>query len=512
MNWFTPENIVAMVTAVFGLVVPTVGAIYQRRSPRGKRIGYRVQMDTAIGGEGRDRQGTRRRLVRLTTKLPRTTNASLVLLRIENDGTGAIAEHDYTNPDKNHGLTVEFAGRTVEEVDVIPDPKATHLLRHFAPGNGSGGMQVNGNTIRLPRVPLNEERYFKLLVLLSGGHVGSEIDVTGDIQGGEIKRTRSMSVDDKPRSFSKAALGVMGALAAGLVALASIIIFRQPDSTPMGCVTGDLKVVGSTAFAPAMEQLADQYMRDCPNSEIRVEARGSTEGVRELANADMDSSSAMIALSDGPKPVSYSELRERRVAVVAFALVVNDRVNIKDLTIEQIRAIFTGRDIVNWKQVGGPDLPIRLISRDANSGTRDLFRRRILEGQGEPAFTSRDCVNKDSKQDTIIRCELSRTSEVLKTVARLPGAIGYGELVAADNSTGLHTLEIGGQAPSIETISADTYPFTDIEYAYTSGVPASESLAFSFLNFMTVGAGQSILSSYGHPSCYSPEGMKRCQP
>jgi phosphate transport system substrate-binding protein len=514
VNWFSPENIVALATAVVGLVVPAAGAIYQRRSPRGKRIGYRVQMDTAIGGEGRDRQGGRRRLGRLTTKLPRTSNASLVLLRIENDGTGVITETDYTNPDRNYGLTVEFAGRTVEEVDVIPDPKATHLLRHFEQGNGAGGLQYIGHTIRLPRVPLNEERYFKLLVLLSGGHVGSEIDVTGDIRGGEIQRTRSMSVDDKPRLFSRVALGVMGALAAGLVTLASIIIFRQPQPTPMGCVGGDLRIVGSTAFAPAMEKLADQYMKDCPDSDIRVDAHGSTEGVREIANAGpggKHDSPAVIALSDGPKPASYSRLRERRVAVVAFALVVNDSVNVDDLTTKKIRHIFYSGAVVNWKQVGGPDLPIRLISRDADSGTRDLFRRRLLDGHGEPAFTSRDCVNKDAEQDKIIRCELGSTREVLTTVARLPGAIGYGELSAAANSKGLHTLNIGGQAPSSQAIGADVYPFTDIEYAYTYGAPASGSLAFSFLNFMTLGGGQSILNDFGHPPCYSPEGLVRCR-
>jgi phosphate transport system substrate-binding protein len=514
LNWFSPENIVAMATAVFGLVVPAAGAIYQRRSPRGKRIGYRVQMDTAIGGEGRDRQGGRRRL-RLTTKLPRASNASLVLLRIENDGTGAIAETDYTNPDRNYGLIIEFTGRHVEEVDVIPDPKATHLLRHLQQGNGVGGLHHNGNTIRIPRIPLNEKRYFKLLVLLSGGRVGSEIDVTGDIQGGKIQRTRSMSVDDKPRLFSKVALSIMGALAAGLVALASIIIFGQPQPTPMGCVEGKLRIIGSTAFAPAMGKLADQYMKDCPDSDIGVDAHGSTEGVRELANAGTNGtadSPAVIALSDGPRPADYSQLKERRVAIVAFALVVNSSVNIKDLTTDQIRHIFAAGDIVNWKEVGGPDLPIRLISRDADSGTRDLFRRRVLGGSGEPAFTSRDCVHTDSEQDELIRCELGSTNEVLTTVARLPGAIGYGELVAAANSTGLRTLAIGGKTPSIEAISAGAYPFTDIEYAYTNGTPAAGSLAFSFLNFMTVGNGQSILNSYGHPSCYSPEGLKRCRP
>jgi phosphate transport system substrate-binding protein len=191
-------------------------------------------------------------------------------------------------------------------------------------------------------------------------------------------------------------LGTTIVLAVCLLTLAGIIVFRQP-APPIGCATGVLRVVGSTAFAPAMEELARRYAADCPGSEITVDANGSNEGVRELAEAGdaKNPSPALLALSDGPKPASFTQLREDRVAIAAFALVVNDKADVKSLTTDQIRGIYRG-DVVNWKELGGPDLPIRLVSRDANSGTRDLLRRRILDGQGKPAFTSRDCENKNS--------------------------------------------------------------------------------------------------------------------
>ncbi|GAA4556661.1 PstS family phosphate ABC transporter substrate-binding protein [Planotetraspora kaengkrachanensis] len=511
MDWLSPENVVAVVAALLGLVAPAAGAVYQLRTRRGKHIGHRVQMDTSIGGNAGDTQAQPDAPLGLFTDQPGMSNPTLALVRIENTGTSSISDADYTNPDKNHGLTVVFAERTVRSVEVIPDPKAEHLLGHFVPVEGKGGMQYNGNTIRLPRVPLNEDQHFKLLVLLSGGHAGDKIDVTGGIQDGKVERTRSMSVDDKPPLFSKPALGTTIVLAVCLLTLAGIIVFRQP-APPIGCATGRLKVVGSTAFAPAMKELASRYVAECPGSEITVDAHGSNEGVRELAEAGGadNGSPALLALSDGPKPASFTQLREDRVAIAAFALVVNDKVNVKNLTVDEIRRIYQG-DVVDWKDLGGPDLPIRLVSRDANSGTRDLLRRRILDGQGEPAFTSRDCENKNSPQDKVIRCELGSTGEVLKTVARLEGAVGYSELGAAATTKGLHTLNIDGHAPSIKAIGDDTYRFTEIEYAYTDGAPASDSLTSSFLNYMIRGNGQEVLKAFGHLPCFTPDGLKRCQ-
>lgn len=511
VDWWSPENITAAVGALLGLVAPIVGAGYQLRTRRGKRIGHRVQMDTTIGSgdDGKHQSKTQRGIFAVQ---PGISNPTLVLLRIENNGTTSIAETDYTNPDKNHGLTVVFRGRTVENFEVIPDPKATHLLNHFASVDGHERIRHNDNVIHLPRVPLNKGRHFKLLVLLSGGNVGSDVDVTGDIRDGDVKPTRSMSVDDKAPLFSRLALGTVIVLTLSIFTLAGTIVFRHP-ARPIGCATGTVKVVGSTAFAPAMQELAGRYQADCPGSEITVTANGSNEGVREVAESGgvKRGSPALLALSDGPRPGSLTQLSENRVAVVAFALVVNDKVNVTNLTAARIRKIYRG-DVVNWQQLGGPDLPIRLVSRDANSGTRDLLRRRILGGQGEPAFTSRDCENNDSPQDKIIRCELGSTDEVLTTVARMPGAIGYSELRAAATATGLHTLNIDGQAPSVKAIGDDTYRFTEIEYAYTNGTPAADSLTASFLNYMIRSSGQDVLKAYGHLPCYTPEGLKRCQP
>ncbi|WP_131765047.1 substrate-binding domain-containing protein [Candidatus Protofrankia californiensis] len=506
MGWLSAENIVAVLTAVLGIVAAFAVVWYERRVPRRRRIGYRVQMDTPIGSDNRSGQGQANIRLGLFNDLPDMSDATLVLLRIENDGAESITDTDYTS----NGLTAVFTERIVRGV-AVTQPDAEHLMDHFAP---PGAMRHSDSTIYLPRVPLNRGQHYKLLVLLTSGGVGCHVRVTGGIRDGAVMPNRSTTVDDTPPLFSRPARWITILLTLCVTALAIIIVVRRNVPPPIGCATGKLTVIGSTAFAPVAREIAEKYESDCPDSKITVNPHGSNEGIQELAEAGGESASgsspAVIAVYDGSKPDGYLQMTGERVAVSAFALVVNDQVSTGNLTIDQIRRIYRG-DVLNWNQVGGPDLPVLLVSRDANSGTRDLFRRRILDGVGEPALTSLNCEHRNSPQDRVVRCELDSTERVLRTVAKLPGAIGYSELQAAVMSKGLHTLRINGQESSIEAIGASTYPFTEVEYAYTYGRPPAGSLTSSFLNYLTRGSGQDVMKAYGHLPCYSPEGFKRCQ-
>ncbi|GAA2398401.1 hypothetical protein GCM10010191_01400 [Actinomadura vinacea] len=383
------------------------------------------------------------------------------------------------------------------------------MLSYLVPPDDQNGLEHDGDTIRLPGVPLNPDQHFKLLVWLSDGPVDSKkIRVSGGIQDGRVAPTRSITIDEKPPLFSRFAVGTTALLAVSLLLLSGIIVFWRP--VPIGCARGKLQVVGSTAFAPTVRKIAQRYMADCSGSEIILNAGGSNKVDWDAVRATQ-TSPPILALSDGPNPASVTDVKADRVAIVAFSLVVNNSVTLTDLTIDQIRRIYRA-EVTNWKELGGPGIPIRLVSRDADSGTRELLRQRILGGLGEPSFTSRDCENTNSAQDKIVRCELGDTDQVLRTVARVEGAIGYSELRAATTyKGGLHTLKIDGQPPSVQTIGADTYRFTEIEYAYTNGKAAPDSLTSSFLNYMIRGHGQDLLESFGHVPCYAPEGMKRCQ-
>lgn len=508
MELLSAENVVAMGTALLGIAASGVMVWYERRVPRRKRIGYRVQMDNPIGDDVR--MGRANVRVGVFDEAPGMSDATLVLLRVENDGSQGIDRDDYTSPEV-HGLTVVFTGRTVRGVSVTQPSDTDHLMDHFTPSRGFG---YDGNTLRIPRVPLNRGDHFKLLVMLSGGDVGNEIRLSGGIRDGEVHPNRSATPDEKPPLFSRAARLITIMLTASVLTLATIVVTRDDTRPPIGCATGTLTLTGSTAFAPVLEEVAKKYEGDCGGAAIEVDPHGSTAGVRELAAAGATQGAKgappVVALSDGPKPSGLSELRENRVAVSVFALVVNDDVRLTNLSTQDVRRLYRG-EIRNWRELGGPDLPVRLISRDANSGTRQVFQRRVL-GRGEIANSSVDCVHKDDATAPVTRCELDSTDQVLTTVARLPGAIGYSELNVATRAKGLHLLRLDDHTPSVDAIEHGTsaYPYREIEYAYTYGQPPADSLASSFLTYLARGNGQDVIRTHGHIPCSTPEGLELC--
>ncbi|MFI2641401.1 substrate-binding domain-containing protein [Streptomyces sp. NPDC018610] len=508
MEWLSAENVVAVGTAVLGIAASGLMLWYERRVPRRKRIGYRVQMDSPIGDDVRSGRANSR--LGLFDETPDMADATLVLLRIENDGSQGIGRDDYTGPE-HHGLTAVFADRTIRGVSVTQPTDADHLMDHFTAERGFG---YEGNRLRIPRVPLNRGDHFKLLVLLSGGDVGRGIRLTGGLRDGEVHPNRSATPDDKPPLFSRAARTITILLTVCVVTLAAIVVVRDDDPPPVGCERGTLTLTGSTVFAPVLREVAAKYEHDCAGARITVDPHGSAAGIRDLAAAgarDGKGSPAVVAFSDGPKPGGLPRLRENRVAVSVFALVVNDTVPLRNLSTQDVRRLYRG-EVTDWRQLGGPRLPVVLVSRDSGSGTRQVLQRHVLGGRGEIAASSVDCVHKDDVTAAVVRCELDSTDQVLAQVAAARGAIGYSELNLAAGAKGVHRIDLDGESASVDAIEHGTsaYPYREIEYAYTYGRPPADSLASSFLTYLTRGNGQDVVRTHGHVPCWTPEGLKLC--
>ncbi|MGI5456587.1 PstS family phosphate ABC transporter substrate-binding protein [Streptomyces sp. CA-249302] len=503
MQWFSAENVVAVGTAFLGIVASGIMVWYERRVPRRKRVGYRVQMDNPIGDDVRLGRANVR--LGLFDETPEMSDATLVLLRIENDGSQGIDRDDYTSPEV-HGLTVVFTDRTIRGVSVTQPSDTDHLMDHFTPSRGFG---YDGNTLRIPRVPLNHGDHFKLLVLLSGGDVGSPIRLIGGIREGEVHPNRSATPDEKPPLFSRAARLITITLTLSVLALATIVVARDDNPPPIGCETGSLRVTGSTAFKPVVEELAKQYEKKCPDAHITVDAHGSSAGVNELTALGGESKNGardLIAFSDGPAIGGSSALVGQRVALSVFTLVVNDDIQLPPtgLSLTDVRRIYRG-EVTRWKQLDPslPDLPIVLVSRNADSGTRQIFQRRVLVSWERVASTSLDCVHKDDASAPVMRCELDATEDVLSKVAQLPGAIGYSELTLASGHRGLRTVPLDGAAPSVEDIEygRSDYPYRGVEYAYTYGRAPAGSLASAFLAYLGEGVSENVIRAGGHLPC-----------
>ncbi|GAA2088880.1 substrate-binding domain-containing protein [Streptomyces albiaxialis] len=529
MDWLSPENVLAAlgVLATFGVLW------YERLMPGQKRIGYRVQMDTLIDNDSTNGRGAQR--LSLLETAPDMTGASLVLLRIENDGFRTVDNGDYfTTPEGEHaGLTATFPDRTVREV-AVTEPSHHDLLHHLsppAPGtNGAPpdsdsldapdspsspstpdnpGLRYDGNQISIPKVPLNRGEHFKLLVLLTGPGVRSKPEVSGRIKEGKVRENQK-----NPRPSNRVLGLVLGLVLLLVFEPIGIRIWGDSPPPPRGCAQGALTVLGSTAFAPVMKDLSKAYEKECPGVDISVAAQGSGAGIRELQQAGEDAKGdfpARLALSDGPKPDGYPKLKEHKTALSVFTLVVNEKVSPRPLSLDRadVRRLYEGK-VTNWEQLGGPSLPVRLVSRNAGSGTRGVFQSRVL-GRLEPAYSSRDCRRKDSPEAPVIRCELDSTTQVLRTVRQVPGAIGYAELRSASRADGIRLAGLDGHQPSPDAVRKGAYPFWEPEHAYTYGSPPSSSLTSKFLDYMNGDTGRNLMEKHGHLPCAPLENQRVCQ-
>jgi phosphate transport system substrate-binding protein len=162
------------------------------------------------------------------------------------------------------------------------------------------------------------------------------------------------------------------------------------------------------------------------------------------------------------------------IAVDGIAIIVNPQNPVNNLTLNQVRDIFSG-SISNWNQVGGPNQKINIVNREAGSGTRDGMQKIVLKGS---RFSSGGITQ-------------SATGAVRSYIAGDPNAIGYISFAEVDNS--VKTPGINGVIPSYNAIANGTYPIQRDLLLVTNGDPSGNAKAF--IDFTLSPAGQAILKA-----------------
>ncbi len=234
------------------------------------------------------------------------------------------------------------------------------------------------------------------------------------------------------------------------------------------CIQGSITASGSTALQPLVSDVAKKYEAKCSGASITVNLGGSGTG---LANAENGSSD--IGNSDIFAKAGQEDLVDHQVAVVVFNIIVNSKVTgVTNLTTAQLKAIYSGQT-KNWKELGGADLPIVVVSRPTSSGTRATFQKYVL-GTVE-TITGPSNLTTDS------------TGTVVKNVQQTAGAVGYAASGAAKKS-GLTVLKIDGADPTADNVKSNTYKFWNIEHMYTKGKP--KDLAQALIDYMTSADGK----------------------
>jgi phosphate transport system substrate-binding protein len=543
VDW-SGEQFVAVVSLAAALI-PVLALLL----PTGrKRVVYRVPLDAPVSVAheqvGGDTFGLGIKILHNGIEL---SNPSLVLIRVKNAGRRTVSWRDWEVP-----LYCSFGGRVVVAAEVTTarqeslvnrvmprpvvseptgvDDRSDRALRdavsHWpgaavvgragagpvpaaAPGNALSGPGAPATYVVTSPFGLNRREWFRLLVLVAGP--GDGVRVRGRIEDGSVvKEPTNRRPGVRAAVLTGSTLALVG-LAAGLLFAPSIHATRAAHDPPSYCGEGQLVGQGSSAFEDIMKTLGRQYEHDCPGATVQYTATSSDQGTDSLARIDPADAPNRLAMSDGlvaATPTSLRRLEAHRVAVLTFAVVVNDQVGVrvKSLKREQLERIFTG-EYTNWDQVvPGFDKPIHVIGRSSTSGTRRAFERQILKGRSELPPNSDDCDHRrDNGPAAGIKCERGDTKTLLDEVQQTAGAIGYAELAAASNKRYVATVQIDGFSANVAAVRGGLYNFWTIEYAYTYGDPSLDSLVAKFLKYLSTPYAAKMLESDQHLSCTAPD-------
>jgi phosphate transport system substrate-binding protein len=233
-------------------------------------------------------------------------------------------------------------------------------------------------------------------------------------------------------------------------------------------VTGQAVVAGSTSVQPLAEELADAFMSKNPGARVQVQGGGSSAGIAAAL-----SGAAQIGMSSRELKPTETGLTAVEIAKDGIAFVVHpSNTQVANLTNEQIRKIFAG-EITNWKEVGGKNEKILVVTREAGSGTRGAFEELVM---GKSKITT----------DAIVQ---GSTGAVMTTVAQAKNGIGYISMGSLDKT--VKAIKVDGVAATEENVVKKQYKVSRPFLFLTKGQPTG--VAKAFIDFILSKDGQKIV-------------------
>jgi phosphate transport system substrate-binding protein len=246
---------------------------------------------------------------------------------------------------------------------------------------------------------------------------------------------------------------------------------------------------GSTTVGPIAKAFAEYFMNQNPDVNITVSESGSGNGAKSLINNTCDIACMSRFMKDrefiaaaeaGVIPVAHV------VALDGLPVIVHPSNPIEGLTISQIRDIYAGR-IENWKDLGGPDRRIIVISRDTNSGTYETFYNLIMTHR----------VNEETVSEAIDAGTeyVGSNGAVRQRVQSTPAAIGYAGIGFLDKT--VKALKVNGVLPSVKTVQSGYYPIARPLYMFTNGYPDLGTDLHRFITLYLMPVGQELVEEIG---------------
>ena len=270
-----------------------------------------------------------------------------------------------------------------------------------------------------------------------------------------------------------AALTACGGSASSAAASSTSAAAGSTASSTAAALSGTVATGGSTSMKNVIAALTEGFAEVEPGVTVSYDPTGSGAGITGATDKTLDIGLSSRALKDDEK----ADVEGTTIALDGIAIIVNNASKVEDLTVDQLKQMFTG-EITNWSEVGGDDGEIVLIGREAGSGTRDGFESIV-----------------DVKDSCKYAQELTATGAVISAVEANPLAIGYASLSAVGDTVKMVT--VGGVECSEETVKDGSYevqrPFVFIT---NKSVTLSEQ-AQAFFDFATSADAADLIRTAG---------------
>ena len=270
-----------------------------------------------------------------------------------------------------------------------------------------------------------------------------------------------------------AALTACGGSASSAAASSTSAAAGSTASSTAAALSGNVATGGSTSMKNVIAALTEGFAEVEPGVTVSYDPTGSGAGITGATDKTLDIGLSSRALKDDEK----ADVEGTTIALDGIAIIVNNASKVEDLTVDQLKQMFTG-EITNWSEVGGDDGEIVLIGREAGSGTRDGFESIV-----------------DVKDSCKYAQELTATGAVISAVEANPLAIGYASLSAVGDTVKMVT--VGGVECSEETVKDGSYevqrPFV---FVTNKSVTLSEQ-AQAFFDFATSADAADLIRTAG---------------
>ena len=270
-----------------------------------------------------------------------------------------------------------------------------------------------------------------------------------------------------------AALTACGGSASSAAASSTSAAAGSTASSTAAALSGNVATGGSTSMKNVIAALTEGFAEVEPGVTVSYDPTGSGAGITGATDKTLDIGLSSRALKDDEK----ADVDGTTIALDGIAIIVNNASKVEDLTVDQLKQMFTG-EITNWSEVGGDDGEIVLIGREAGSGTRDGFESIV-----------------DVKDSCKYAQELTATGAVISAGEANPLAIGYASLSAVGDTVKMFT--VGGVECSEETVKDGSYevqrPFV---FVTNKSVTLSEQ-AQAFFDFATSADAADLIRTAG---------------